>query len=156
MTTHNKRKGSAGYAPGGGWNSPWWMMETTVDFADGTTYEAADTVQLFDIPAGCWILLATIHVQTGEGDTCTVDLGDADSTDGFIDGGDIETAGVYIGNELALTEGTPNTLTDTYVFPGGRLCAADEIVSLVLGHNTDAAKITVRIFGITAQAGGGD
>jgi hypothetical protein len=156
MTTHNKRLGSTGNAVGGAWNAPWFVLENTVDFADGTTYEAADTVQLFNIPAGTWVLLTTIHVVTGEGATCTVDLGDADSTDGFIDGGDIETAGVFLGNKLALTEGTPNTLTDTYLFPGGRLCAAAEVISLVLGHDTDAAKITVRVFGISARAGGGN
>jgi len=68
------------------------LIEKTVVFSGSSvTGTAADVYQLFNVPAGTFVLAVGYEVDTGEDGTCTMDIGDGDDTDGYFDGANIET-----------------------------------------------------------------
>lgn len=62
-------------------------------------YTAADTFQLFTVPAGSVPLAAAIEIIEDAGETCTIDVGiTGGDVDGLIDGADLnQAAGTAVG-----------------------------------------------------------
>ena len=53
---------------------------------------SGDTLQLLTIPANTLVTRVAIIKHTVEGGALTVDVGDATDADGFVDGGDLNSA----------------------------------------------------------------
>jgi len=93
----------------GGMNAPWdrhenlYIMKKTIDFGDEDIFTAAlasdDTYQLFDIPAGTWVLACWMNVTEAEATntTATLAIGDTSSTAGYLTATTVATAGTYGG-----------------------------------------------------------
>ena len=65
------------------------MIDTSVkNMASSDVYEA------INIPAGAIVIAAGVVCLTAEGATATVDLGDGDDPDGFIDAANVNSAGL--------------------------------------------------------------
>lgn len=76
------------------------VMTRTLNFAslvdsDGedVDLEAADTATLFTIPAGTTVLAVEAYVDDDTTPTTTIDIGDSDDADGYIDGLSVGTTG---------------------------------------------------------------
>lgn len=79
-------------------------------------------------------------VDRAEGSAVTLDVGDATDTDGFIvdaDGNDTDTDKV---STLALTEGTPNTVTG---YSNGKFYATETAIQLTASIALDTLKATL-------------
>jgi len=134
-------------------------LKNTIDTSDITgdyTGIGADTMQVLDIPAGTFVSTVILNIttaQTAATDTITLDVGDGDDADGWLDGVDAETAAVSLSSTATytLTEGAPNTLAISPAFgeTGKYYSAADTIDVLVVNAgSTDATDDLV--FEITA------
>ena len=119
-------------------------LNMKLDFrsATGTNRDENDVLQLFSV-AFCEVIHACINVTVAEGDTLTADLGDGSDVDGFIDGADLDTVGLTR-MELALTDGSPNTVTG---YSSGKLYGStvDTIDLKVLSGDADAAVCYVMV-----------
>lgn len=100
---------------------------------------AADVIQLLPIGAKTFVHKVFVEVIRAEGGTFTFDVGDADDPNGFLATVNGNTTGTSI-STLALTEGTPNTVTGYF---GGKYYSADDTIDIVLGHNVDNVKLKV-------------
>ena len=108
-------------------------MQNTLDFS-ATNTSATNIVQVFTIPAQTVIVAIGIDVTTGEGATCTVDLGDGDSTTRYLTSSDIETTG---NRAAAAASVVP------YVY------TAADTIDMIMDHATDAA--VVRVWAVIAK-----
>lgn len=115
------------------------MLENTIDCADDNQ-GAGDTAQMLDIYAGWFVEKVFIEVETAEGGTLTIDVGDGSDTDGFLDGTDGNVAAQSI-STLALTEAAPNTVTG---YSNGKLYTADDTIDILFNDAADLAKITIK------------
>jgi len=111
--------------------------EFEIDFSS-QAYSAADVLQLINIPAETFVHRVKYKVETVEGATLTFDIGDETDVDGFIDGANGNALGSGV-NALALTEGTPNTVTG---FSNGKYYSAADTLDLLLINDAATAKIT--------------
>jgi hypothetical protein len=94
----------------------------------GSAVAANDVTQLITIPAGAFVLGVHAKVLTVEGGTCTVDIGDGDTVDGYIDGLNGNTSA----NSFSFDAGTTDAFTS-----GKFYAAADTIdVKLITGTAT--------------------
>lgn len=77
------------------------VLEKTLDLyqlgvdevASGNVFTAADVIKALNVPANTLVMRAGIVCHTAEGDTMTLDLGDGDDVDGYVDGYDAESTG---------------------------------------------------------------
>lgn len=79
-------------------HTPVKVASIRVSGPDATTAKGAaialnDVLQVFDVPAGAFVLGVTAKVVTAEGGTSTVDIGWGDDIDGFFDGLDANSTG---------------------------------------------------------------
>jgi len=141
--THGFDKGSAAH-PAKGTNRVGYI-EVVLDFAEitsarvtagATALAAGDSIEVISLPANTLIMAVGATTQTAEGAASTFDIGlTGGDVDGFVDGGDANTAGTTSSNG-ALLDGDNQS---------HYLAAADTIDMLigVSGAVTDAAKIKV-------------
>jgi hypothetical protein len=125
------------------------VLEATLDFADIAAYRSAngltalaanDIYQVFNINAKALVLRVGMDVTVAEGATATLAVGDGDDDDGFLTASSINSVTSYA-SALALTEGTPNTITG---YSGGKYYSAADTIDIKLGHNSiDAAVVRV-------------
>jgi hypothetical protein len=105
------------------------QVSIPVDFtaANGNpgVVSAADTVQLWTIPAYTEILRMNVRVITGEGATATIDIGDSDAATTWFSNQSIQTA----------TTATENATAKTYT-------AADALY-ITADHALDTAVIII-------------
>lgn len=92
-----------------------------------------DVVQALKIPAGAYVTRVIVRVDTAEGDTCTVDVGDGDDPNGFDDAVSL--------NATAGSVTTSTAGTDAYA--EGRGYGSADTIDLTMDHAADAAKVTV-------------
>ena len=121
-----------------------YTLERQISFAT-TSCSAADVIQCLDIPAETWVFNVLIEVDTAEGATCTATVGDGDGAAAWDASTDLNaTAGT-------ITYGAG--ASDSYSTYGKFYSSADTI-DLTMGHDTDAAIITIRATccAVTAQA----
>lgn len=167
--TQDKTLGSAyGYPTKGGVV----LFERTLDFSTSThTGTASDVYQLFNVPAGSYVLGVGYEVEDGESSgtylgedgTCTIDIGDGSDTDGWIDGANVQTgqtATAYVywpsAGNITLTNVPTAAVTNTYQVISletgvngaytivGKLYQASDTIDLKLNNAADKLKITTR------------
>lgn len=118
-----------------------YKLSKTIDFAK-TNVAQSDVLQLFDIPAKTIIKAVVVDVLTAEGGTATGDIGDGDGSAGFLSNVNLNSVASTCSG-LALTEGTPNTITG---YSNGKYYSAADTLDLTCDHALDAAKIKVTVF----------
>ncbi|MEA4857904.1 MAG: hypothetical protein AAGU21_01035 [Solidesulfovibrio sp.] len=100
---------------------------------------AGDVAQLLNIPAKTTVKCLFYEVLTPEGAAVTFTAGDGADPDGFLAGINGNAAGSGV-TSLALTEGTPNTVSG---YSAGKYYAAADTIDLVSGGT--ATKCVIRI-----------
>lgn len=113
--------------------------EIELDF-DKTNRGAADVLQLFDIPAGSFVLMVGYQVVTAEGGAATFDLGDGATPAGYVSNADANAVGRGVSGPVSLTEGAPNTVTG---YSAGKFYSAADTIDMIVDAALDAAKIRV-------------
>jgi hypothetical protein len=107
----------------------------TIDFTKRTLAQA-DTCTFFTIPKGFVLLDRAFILITAEGGTCTVDVGISGSTDGMLDGGNLN--------------GTANTAIAAGTNGAGligKVFTSDTDVVLTANNAVAAAKVVVMLYG---------
>ena len=140
MTTYDKTgKGGTTGHPSTGGRRPY-LVENTVDFS---VFDPAanDIVQMIDVPAESIVINAGLEVLTVSPSSVTLDMGDANDVDSYVDGYDSTSAG-YAG----LVENVSNI--------GSVYGSADTIDIKVLGAQDTSAK--VRAWAIMCDISGVD
>lgn len=137
MATYDLTKGNVGNAAG----SPAHDMITAVYDAAVTPGAAADVFQMIAINKGTFVHRVFYQVLTGDA-TQTVDIGDGTTVDGYFADLDVATTGATGVNMLALTDGTPNTVTG---YSAGKYYTADDTIDLVVpaGKAWDTLKLKI-------------
>ena len=91
---------------------------------------AADVAQVLSVQAGMFVLLVSLKVVTAEGGTLTVDVGDGNISNLYLDGED--------GNATAGTIYTSQNLTN------GALYSAADTIDIICNDAADAAILRLR------------
>lgn len=100
----------------------------------GSAVAANDIFNLVTVPAGAFVLSVAAKVTAVEGGTCTFDIGDGATVDGYLDGVDGNTSA----NVQSFTGDT------TEAFGSGKLYTAADTVDLKLITGT-AANLVVAV-----------
>lgn len=127
------------------------MVEVLLDFAKikaaraaagVAALGAADVLEIIPVAAGTDVLKVGYEIIKPEGATFTFDLGDGTTPAGYLSNQDGNAAAGTVGRTtLALTEGTPNTVTS---YSNGKLYTAADTIDIVLDHaSVDTAIIRV-------------
>ena len=123
------------------------VRQKTIDFAkDNAT--AADVLQIFKVGANTWVDRVAVIVHTAQGSAGNIDVGDGSDVDGYIVDRDVNATGATV-STLALTEGTPNTVTG---YSGGKFYTAADTIDAIPSINLTAAKITFVMFSVCLEA----
>lgn len=99
----------------------------------GAALATSDVFQLVNVPAGAWVLQVVAKVVTAEGGTCTFDIGDGATTDGYIDGAD--------GNAATLVSSFDEDGTKTEAFGNGKFYSSADTIDLLLATGTAATVV---------------
>ena len=113
-----------------------------------TGFAANDILEVFWVPKGTVILGCGAYVITGEGATCTINVGVTSTTETHDLGGDIDGWGVFnIETALAAdaTDDADGYGTDNY--PGGIIYATNGSIDVEFNHATDTAVFYVWAWG---------
>ena len=80
-----------------------------------TALGATDVLEVIRVPANTLVTNVALEVTTAEGGTLTIDVGDGDDPDGFLDGVNANTAAAYIpvAGTAAYEQGKYYTAADT-------------------------------------------
>jgi hypothetical protein len=117
-------------------HSPVRVVSAIFDGADVAAYKGSavalnDVTQLLSIPAGAFVFNVVAKVLTVEGGTCTFDIGDDATVDGYLDGVD--------GNTEA--HSASFTADTTEAFGAGKYYTAANTIDLKLISGTAAAVV---------------
>jgi len=135
-------KGSAGFHAAG--LNKVHRVGVTLDFAkitaarlaaSATALTSGDVIEAIPLPAKSLVLRVGLDVTTVEGGTLTIDVGDGSDPDGFLDGVDANAVASYC-SALALTEGTPNTITG---YSGGKYYSTADTLDVKIVNAADVA-----------------
>jgi hypothetical protein len=161
MTTytdsHGFNKNSAGF-PAHGLNR-FHFVEVELDFAaiaaarlaaGATALAATDVLEVIPIPAKTHVLKVGADVITAEGATLTLDVGDGDDPDGWLDGINANTVAGYVPTTI-LAAATPDAVIG-YGFAGKYYAAADTIDVLI--NNNGANVAVVKVWALMVDIGG--
>lgn len=114
------------------------ILRKKVDFKAAPKV-ATTVVPVIDVPAGTLILRTGYTVITAEGGTAAGTLGDGSDVDGFMAAVNLNSAaGTKAISGLALTEGTPNTITG---YSNGKFYTAADTIDFIPGNDLDAAVV---------------
>ena len=102
--------------------------------AGQTAVGAGDGIAALSIPAMTFVHSAGVNVLTAEGGTLTLDLGDADDPDGWLDGVDGNAIAAYAPTHV-LTEGAPNVIIG---YGKGKLYTVADTLDLITVNAADA------------------
>lgn len=80
-----------------------------------TALGATDVLEVIRVPANTLVTNVALEVTTAEGGTLTIDVGDGDDPDGFLDGVNANTAAAYlpVAGTAAYEQGKYYTAADT-------------------------------------------
>ena len=92
-----------------------------------TALAAADILEVIKIPAKTLVTHVALEVTTAEGGTLTVDVGDGDNPDGYLDGVNANATAAYL------------TVAGTDAFEAGKFYTAADTIDIVLNNAADAA-----------------
>jgi hypothetical protein len=123
---------------------------TVPEALPSTGFGSTDVLEVFWVPKGTIVKAVGLYVITGEGATCTIDVGVASATqcgalaadtDGWLNEANLETAGYRIGT----TDATLTMGRDTV--PGGEIFVTDGSIDILFNN----AATNVAIFTIWAD-----
>jgi hypothetical protein len=97
----------------------------------GAAIATSDVFQLVSIPAGSFVLSVAAKVITAEGATCTLDIGDGATADGYFD--DLN------GNTTTDTNSFDGTTTDAFM--SGKYYASADTIDVKLASGTAATVV---------------
>jgi hypothetical protein len=110
---------------------------TTARAAAGLTALAAtDVLEVVKIPANTLVLGVALNVTTAEGGTLTIDVGDGDDPDGYLDGVNANTTAAYITTPSA---GTPTGLAS------GKYYTAEDTIDVTTVNAADTAVMSLTV-----------
>ena len=92
-----------------------------------TALAAADILEVIKVPANTLVTHVALNVTTAEGGTLTVDVGDGDNPDGYLDGVNANATAAYL------------TVAGTDAFEAGKYYTAADTIDIVLNNAADAA-----------------
>jgi len=92
-----------------------------------TALAAADILEVIKVPAQTLVTHVALEVTTAEGGTLTVDVGDGDNPDGYLDGVNANATAAYI------------SVAGTDAFEQGKFYTAADTIDIVLNNAADAA-----------------
>jgi len=110
---------------------------------------SADVIELIKIPAKTRVLNVFYEVLTADA-TQTVSIGDATDPDGYLAAADVGTDGNVGCSTLALTTGTPNTVTG---YSNGKFYSAADTIDLVVDSGKALDTLKLRVCVTVAQFG---
>ncbi len=131
-----------------------YVISNTVDMTDviaGTsvTGAAGDIVECLSIPADTWVQAVIVETTTATGvSSSTIDVGDGDDADGWLDGVDSNATAVYNSKTLTLGEATPNTMSPAFGVPGKVYTATDTIDVLIKVSSAVSDDLEFKIWAI--------
>ena len=106
---------------------------------------AADVLEIMKVGAGFWVNLVGYKLITAEGATATMDVGDGAAATGFASNINLNGTPGWTEVTLALTEGTPNTITG---YSDGKLYTAADTVDVVIDHNDVGVAVIDLVFAV--------
>lgn len=114
------------------------LMTNTLDCAVNNVANAA-VLELLTMPAGSLVVAVVLKVETKEGGTLTVDVGDSDSANRYFSGANLNsgTVPVYLIGDAA--DGDDPTAIVTYFY------AAANDIRVTFNNAADAAKFTLEV-----------
>lgn len=104
--------------------------ENLIDFSKKSVL-AADVVQAIRVPANALVTKVALYTITAEGATCTVTVGDGDGANSWDASANLNSVGGYY------------SAAGTDAYAQGKFYTADDTIDLVMGHDTDTAKVLV-------------
>ena len=96
-----------------------------------TALTSADILEVIRVPANTLVTNVALNVTTAEGGTLTVDVGDGDNPDGYLDGVNGNATAAYL------------TVAGTDAFEAGKYYTAADTIDIVLNNAADAAVMTL-------------
>ncbi len=96
-----------------------------------TALTSADILEVIKVPAQTLVTHVALEVTTAEGGTLTVDVGDGDNPDGYIDGVNANATAAYL------------TVAGTDAYEAGKFYTAADTIDIVLNNAADAAVMTL-------------
>ena len=134
MATFDNRLSAISYPDSGRRVS---ILERQLDC--GTDNQAQnDIVQMLNIPAGTFVEAVAITVDTAEGGTLTIDVGDGDGAQVYLAGAEGNAAATLFGDASTGTAAIAATAVQKYY------TAADVLTLSIKSAAADTAKITLR------------
>ena len=109
--------------------------------AGATALAGGDVLEVLRLPAKTQVLAVGLDVTTAEGGTLTIDVGDGDDPDGYLDGVNANTIAGYSSSQVTLVEGAPNTLSPA--LPWGKYYASADTIDVKIVNAADTAVMTV-------------
>jgi hypothetical protein len=115
-------------------------VSVTLDFAAITTARAAagltaltatDVLEVIKVPAKTLVTHVALEVTTAEGGTLTLDVGDGDNPDGYLDGVNGNATAAYI------------SVAGTDAFEQGKYYTAADTIDVTTVNAADAAVMTL-------------
>ena len=134
------------FTKGGGvemaWRGPRGLstQQLTIDFSK-TPATSAEVLALFNVAKNTYVFKVFALCTTVEGGAANLDIGDGADVDGFLVDFNVNSLGAAT-NTLALTEGTPNTVTG---YSNGKFYAAADTIDAIPSADLDAAVVTFTV-----------
>ena len=96
-----------------------------------TALTATDVLEVIKVPANTLVTNVALNVTTAEGGTLTIDVGDGDDPDGFLDGVDANATAAYI------------PVAGTAAYEQGKYYTAADTIDVTTVNAADAAVMTL-------------
>lgn len=115
-------------------------VTVTLNFATITTERAAagltaltatDVLEVIKVPANTLVTNVALNVTTAEGGTLTIDVGDGDDPDGFLDGVNANATAAYL------------PVAGTAAYEQGKYYTAADTIDVTTVNAADAAVMTL-------------
>jgi hypothetical protein len=121
------------------WSGPrgWSMQRITIDFSK-TTASSAEVLAIFNVPKNTLVSRIAAICHRAEGGAANVDVGDGSDVDGFLVDFNVNSVASSL-SSLALTEGTPNTITG---YSGGKYYTAADTIDIIPSADLDYAIVS--------------
>ncbi len=96
-----------------------------------TALTSADILEVIRVPANTLVTNVALNVTTAEGGTLTIDVGDGDNPDGYLDGVNGNATAAYL------------TVAGTDAFEAGKFYTAADTIDVKINNAADAAVMTL-------------
>tara|TARA_R100000995_G_C3482846_1_gene125143 strand:- start:1279 stop:1737 length:459 start_codon:yes stop_codon:yes gene_type:complete len=96
-----------------------------------TALTSSDILEVIRVPANTLVTNVALNVTTAEGGTLTIDVGDGDNPDGYIDGVNGNATAAYL------------TVAGTDAFEAGKFYTAADTIDVKINNAADAAVMTL-------------